>query len=377
MCGVSVIVPAHNHARFIAQTLDSVLAQTYSDVEIIVVDDGSTDNTQGVLEAYRDRIQYIYQQNQGPSAARNVGIGVSQGKYLLFLDADDLIPPQKLELQVNALSAHPEWGLVYSGWQYVDERGARILFEIRPNKQGVLLKELLLRSFFFPIAAALVRRECFQTSGLFDESLRAAEDTDLWARMAKAGYSFGYLDEILFQYRVVKGSATGNIQHQMMYEFNRLDKFFASADLGDDIVSLKSKAYSVLMFESAAKYYYAGDISMGRDYLKEATKTYPALANDQNWLVEWLAGSALSPRIDDPMRLLDTVFDNLPPEAATLGRLRRKTVGRYHTAIAFSEYHNHNLMTTRRHVIPAVLGDPAILLNRGFIRIALDSLLNR
>jgi hypothetical protein len=316
----------------------------------------------------------LFQENQGPSAARNTGIRRSKGEFLMFLDADDIIRPEKLEIQAKALDAHPEWGLVYSGWDYVDESGEKILATSHPYKQGRLLKDWLLRTFFFPSGTALIRRECFQTCGLFDETLWASEDTDFWVRLALAGYAFGYVEEALFQYRVVPRGITSNIHNQIKYEFLRLDKFFARSDLERDILSLKPKAYGVLMFEASARCYCAGEIELARTYLKEAIKTCPELEQDKNWLVEWLAGVALDPRVSCPEQLLATIFDNLPAEAATLRKLRRKALGRYHTAAAFSEFHNRNYRSIRSHIPTAILGDPAILLNRGFIRIALQSL---
>jgi len=377
MSGVSVIIPAFNHARFIAQTLDCVLAQTYPAQEIIVVDDGSTDNTQGTLDTYRNRIRVIYQRNQGPSAARNAGISVSRGEYLLFLDADDLVPPDKLKLQVAALATRPEMALVYSAWQYVDASGEQVLAEMHPQKEGQLLTELLLRAFFFPIAAAVVRRDCVERVGMFDPTLRASEDTDLWMRMARAGFNFGYIDRPLFKYRLVSGSASRNVAGQMKSEFARLDKFFADPALPQELRALQGEAYSILWFESGARHYQIGDPQNGCAHIRQAIQLSPTRSRDENWLLDWIAGFASEPTVQDPHRLIDFVFDHLPPEAATLRSLRQRAHGRYHVAAAFSAHQNHDPKKIRQHVLPALLGDPTIIRNRGFIRIAVQSLLDR
>jgi len=372
---ISVIIPTYNNARFIIEAVDSVLAQTYADFEIIVVDDGSSDNTQAVLAGYDGRLTYIYQENKGVAAARNRGSWAAQGNYLLFLDADDRIPANKLELQVPLLKANSHLGLVYSGWQHIDETGARVLGEVRPNKQGHVLKDLLRRSFYFPIATALVRRECFERVGGFDEALRTAEDTDLWIRIAAAGYAFGYVDQPLFQYRLLSGSLSRNVADHARDEFARLAKFFANPRLPGDIQALKEEAYSTLQYEIATKYYEAGEVELAQEHLRKAIATYPPLSSNEEWLLEWIAGYALDPRVNDPYQLLNRIFDNLPPEATTLRSLRRRAYGRYHTAAAFSAYRNHRLKDIRQHILPAMLGEPSIIRNRGFVRIAAQSLL--
>jgi glycosyltransferase involved in cell wall biosynthesis len=371
---VSVIIPTYNHARFVTQTVNSALAQTYPHVEVIVVDDGSVDDTRAVLDHYGQQISYLYQENRGPSAARNLGVRAARGDYFLFLDADDAVPPNKLDLQVSLLEARPDFGLVYSGWQYVDEGGTQILGEGRPGKQGQVLKELLCRTLSFPPAAAVVRRKCLERVGLFDESLRGTEDTAMWTRIAAAGYAFGYADRPLLQYRVVKGSVSSNNASQARNEFARLDKFFASPNLPADVKALEAEAYSALHYEFGAKSYHAGEIELGKDHIRKAISICPPLASDKEWLLEWIAGYALGPRVEEPRRLIELIFDNLPPEATMLRTLRRRALGRYHVATAFSSYQNHHLRRVRRHILPALWGDPTIVRNRGFVSIAVRSL---
>ncbi len=372
---VSVIIPTYNSAHFLGQAIESVLEQTYRDWELIVVDDGSVDNTPDVVAHYdHHNMRYCRQENKGPSSARNVGIRASSGDLLAFLDADDVILPQKLAFQVAMLDEHPEFELVYSAWQYVDESGTRILSEMRPNKQGHLLKDLLLCKFFFVPGAAIVRHNCLAQVGLFDESLAAAEDIDLWIRIALAGYVFGYVDEPLLRYRLVRGSLSHRLANHARSELARLDKFFANPELPEDIKTLKPEAHAAIHYEYGAKYYGAGDVERGREHIRKAVATCPALARDRDWLLDWIAGYALGPDIDDPERFIDFTFDNLPLEATTLRALRRRARGRYHTAAAFSAYQNHHLEKIRGHILPALWGDPTIVRNRGFVSIAVRSL---
>jgi glycosyltransferase involved in cell wall biosynthesis len=370
---VSVVVPTYNQARFIAATVESALAQTYPDVEIIVVDDGSTDDTQAVLSAYRDSVHCIHQQNRGLAGARNTGFLASRGDYLLFLDSDDLIHPDKLAAHVSVLEAEPGFGLVYSAWRQISPDGTQVLGEVRPNRQGQLLKELLLRRFFFFASAAVLRRECIEQVGLFDESLRWSEDADMWLRLARAGYAFGYIDRPLLHYRIHAESMTASISPaQVRGWLAGLDKFFADPNLPDDIRALEAEAYSVLHYETAARYYRTGQIEQGQQHLGQAISTGPAL--DEEWLLEWIAGTALDPRTHHPDQFIDLLLDNLSPEASSLRSLRRRAHGRYHTAAAFSAYRSHNLKRARAHILPALREDPLVIRNRGFVRIAVESL---
>jgi hypothetical protein len=213
--------------------------------------------------------------------------------------------------------------------------------------------------------------------GLFDTSLRAAEDMDMWVRIAAAGYEFGCVDEVLFSYRLVAGSMSRNLANQSENEFARLDKFFADPQLPEAVGALKPEAYAVIHYEYGAKYLRAGEIEVAQGHIRQATALCPALAEDRDWLLNWIAGYVLDPGIAEPERLIDFIFDHLPPEAATLQALRRRARARYHTAAAFSAHRNRQAQAARPHLLPAIAGDPRILTNRGFLRIALESFLAR
>jgi glycosyltransferase involved in cell wall biosynthesis len=376
MSQVSVIIPTYNQAHFVTSAVESVLAQTYPDVEVIVVDDGSTDGPQTALAPYREKIHYIGQENRGLSGARNTGFLASHGDYLLFLDSDDLIHPDNLALHVALLETEPDFGLVYSAWQQINEDGTQTLGEVRPNKQGHLLKGLLRRSFFFFASAAVLRRECLERVGLFDESLRWGEDADMWLRLARAGYAFGYLDQPLLQYRIHANSMSASVTPQQVQGWLAvLAKFFADPELPADIRALEAEAYSVLHYETAGRYYRDGAIELAQHHLNQAIRACPSL--DQEWLLEWIAGTALGPRTHGPDQFIDLVFDNLTLEAVTLRPLRRRAHGRYHAAAAFAAYRSRDLGKAREHVWPALRADPSIIRNRGFVRIAIQSLLGQ
>jgi glycosyltransferase involved in cell wall biosynthesis len=196
---VSVIIPTYNHGRWIKEAVDSVFSQTYRKHEIIVIDDGSTDDTGIVLrKRYGDRIIYRYQTNQGRGAARNVGLHIAKGKYIQFLDADDLILSEKLEKQVKYLEDHHEVAAVYghSLLFYEDEIDNR--WDNANKKRYLsgdkLLGNMISEPFMLP-SPSLVKKAWIDSVGGFDESLKSNEDWDLWLRLAKEGAYFQYYPE--------------------------------------------------------------------------------------------------------------------------------------------------------------------------------------
>ena len=181
---VSVIIPTYNRKGLVPEAIDSVIAQTYKDFEVIVIDDGSTDGTGKMLEEkYGDKIGYFYKENGGCASARNYGIRMARGEYISFLDSDDWYTPEKLEDQVRILDNNPQYGFVSSDIVYLDG-GQKYLIKVsRPDKNGKVAYPLFLTTYFC-LPASLFRRECFDKAGYFDESMRYNEDTDLLLRMA-------------------------------------------------------------------------------------------------------------------------------------------------------------------------------------------------
>ncbi len=324
---VSIIIPAYNQAQYVAQTVDSALAQTYPNVEVIVVNDGSTDDTAAILAGYRGRIKCISQANRGLAGARNAGFSVARGEYLLFLDSDDIIPPTKIARHLEWFDQQPDVGVVYSGWQYIDSNGNPLPGETRLRQEGQMLSRLLLSKFYCIPGAAVIKRQILEQAGLFDESLRAEEDTDLWIRAAQAGCKFGYIDELLLHYRLHPASLSAQADHQVKHAFARLDKFFTNDSLTSEIKQLKSQAYSAAHFVAAGRYYRVGNIESGCSHLSQALAIYQPLATDKNKLMQKISSMVLSTKHNDPLAVLDILFStpDLPPaiksvqpEASTL-----------------------------------------------------------
>lgn len=202
---VSITIPTYNCARFLGEAICSALSQTYTDYEIVVVDDGSTDDTREVLAEFGDRIRYIYQPNGGLSSARNVAVSQAQGEFIAYLDADDLWYPHRLEVGVAFLDAHKECGLVHSDWTMIDEADRVIKQRVnedsrRPFPQGHCALDLLRRSHI-QVPTVLERRECFERVGTFDVRLKTAQDYLHWIRIVMDGFAIGYIPEPLALYR--------------------------------------------------------------------------------------------------------------------------------------------------------------------------------
>lgn len=195
---VSIVTPTYNRPRWLPDAIESVLAQTYRDVELIVVNDGSTDNTEEVLEPYMDRIVYIYKENGGQGAALNTGITAATGEYIGRVDDDDLYVPEKLELQVEMFQQNPQLGLV-AGYGYITDSEGEIMATRKVpeySRYGAFLS--LLQHCIFCQPTVLVRKECFDKVGLYKDIY--GEDYDMWLRIARH-YPVAVIHKPLAMYR--------------------------------------------------------------------------------------------------------------------------------------------------------------------------------
>ena len=203
---VAVIIPCYNAASYLTRALDSVFAQTYRDYCVYVVDDGSSDDTEAVLRAYRGQLISLQQEHSGQAAARNHGIRLSDSPYIAFLDADDEWRPEKLERQVKALREAPGTGMIYSDClNSDDDRSAGSYFARIGVPTGGRVFEQFLRSCSVFTPTVIVRRECLLDVGLFDETLPVGEDYNLWLRIA-ARWEVEVVPEVLAIRHVTPGS---------------------------------------------------------------------------------------------------------------------------------------------------------------------------
>lgn len=222
---VSVIIPTFNSAQYLLQAINSALSQSYAKVEIVVVNDGSTDNTKEVITPYQDKILYFYKENGGPGSARNYGIERSNGEYIAFLDADDYWLPEKLKFQISYFKKHRNYALIHSNTLILEED--KELYPRYIHKQpltGNIYKQLFLHNCINNLTVIL-KRECFDKVGGFDEdkTLIGLEDYDLWLRIAMQ-YEIGYVDEIVSVYRIHQKNITSESK-AIKSQIFLLDKF--------------------------------------------------------------------------------------------------------------------------------------------------------
>ena len=208
---VSVIIPLYNRVDYIEQTVKSILSQSYQQIEVIVVDDGSNDGSyELVCELDVHLLSHPNRENKGQSAAINLGLKKSQGEFIAILDSDDLFEPDKLKLQVAYLQSNPDVGLVYGNGTAIDANDKPLYdikskFETDPSDPN----ELLMDCYFLLPQSSLVRRSAYLQAGLFNESYRAAQDHDMLIRLAEVT-AIGNIPDKVFKYRRHDGSISSN-----------------------------------------------------------------------------------------------------------------------------------------------------------------------
>lgn len=280
---VSIIIPCYNHAHFLANAVQSVMAQTYANWEIIIVDDGSSDNTAEAAAAFNDpRIHYTYQENKGLSGARNTGIRAAQGEYLAFLDADDEWCPDFLERCLTMLEAINDARIVgvYTSHVHIDETG-----QVLPQRGSSViapedLPDRLIAGNFFPVHAVIISAAVVREVGLFDEELRATEDKDLWFRITRH-YTLQGIPEPLARYRVYPGSMSTNAADMHANRMTVLQKHFGPDDSNPKQWSAqKQLAYSRGYRVSALGYFSQEDNQIGWDLLMQGACISPKLLSD-------------------------------------------------------------------------------------------------
>lgn len=383
---VSVVIPAYNAVPYIGQAVRSVLAQTYRDVEIIVVDDGSTDTTRDVLAAFGDHIRYIYQENQERAVARNTGIAHAQGEYIAFLDADDYWHPEKIAKQMKALDECPDCDAVYTHILYVAPDGRPLpphrQLAFPPAAEIDLLPRLLL-GHFLGCSSVMARRTLVEAVGGFDPTLCYIEDWDFNLRLAvRTGFSC--VAERLTHYRQYPESTAlraGQYNAQITIP-PMLERILDSIDIAGRVLPPRRSVLAQAWWHCAKLDYATGNVEAGRQRFARALEYEPDRASQTEWFIEEVANLVLGlytftlAPFDEAVALVNSVFAHLPAEAAELRRGQRRVLARLHAAYVFDRYQDDKVPLWR-HGMSAIVNDPTWGGNLGLWSITGESLIGK
>lgn len=286
---VSVVIPAYNASQYLAEAIDSVLSQTHSNLEIIVVNDGSTDNTLDILESYQPKLKVLTQAQAGVAEARNTGIKAATGEYLAFVDSDDYWFKDKIGLQLAYLQQHPDVGAVYNDWKvwepindsYPDPgtlAPSAVGLDIDPNQSGWLYGQLLLDCIIHT-STLMIRKPILDQAGYFDGNLRIGEDYDLWLRLSRLA-KIDKLAAPLSLYRTNPESITNkkplNTNYRYLVLKRALEKWgYANPDGSSLTEKQVNQQLSSVCFAFAYQHYQTGDLGIALDAIMASLKYQP------------------------------------------------------------------------------------------------------
>lgn len=272
MSCVSVIIPAYNKAAYTRQAVDSVLAQDYSSVELIVVDDGSTDETQEVLQSYGSRLIYVRKVNGGACSARNVGLSRATGEWVAFLDCDDLYRPKKISQSVAFLKSNPSYGFVYTAADFINREGQVVgQYDHARSRHTGWIYDHLLKGNMICNSTVVARRDIVMKAGGFDERFFMPADWDMWLRLARLAPA-GYLAEYLSAYRVTDNYILNRLPQAYQEEHMMLEKQKTLAALSDGRMA---QLLSDCDVRFAQAYYVKDDREQAKQLIKLAISRWP------------------------------------------------------------------------------------------------------
>lgn len=385
---VSVIIPTYNRKEYICAAIDSVLSQTITTYEIVVVDDGSTDGTGELLrQRYGDQIRYFYQHNQGEAVARNRAIAESQGQLIALLDSDDVWHPNKLERQLQFFEAHPEVGLVSCQALVIDAAGeskrptpiyAAFVPEIVP------LETLILNSPLY-CSSVIIRKACLDEVGVFEPTIRYGEDRDLFLRVA-ARYPVGYVSEPLVSLRSHQGAQSRllipaeEMERRIRDRLKIIERVFPLFT-GDPkaLESLRSRALAKEYVRAAIYDYVRGQFASGAKRLSDAVALDYATWGNGDRIADHIGDYAVALAVQkspaEAIGFVTAVFTHLPEEIqGRVGCFRRNIRARIHAESAFFYTARGETGPVPHHVLRAYCNDPSLIGNLGLLSIGVQSL---
>jgi GT2 family glycosyltransferase len=375
---VSVVIPTFNRCHLVQQALDSVLAQTFNDLEIIVVDDGSTDGTDQALTQYGDRIRYVWQENQGESAARNHGIALAKGRYIAFLDSDDLWRPDKLTRQIALLERSADIGLVFCQAQMIDERGWVIpgppigaeSEHVRPD-----FENLCRRNFIAP-STVVMRRTLLDATGGFDETIRYGEDWDLWLRCALVSQLQG-VHEPLASVRIHSSGQwwspkPDKVQRVLADHIRLLNKAFAQwTNQSKAAQALRARCLAYEYGRAALANYAFEQNELARVQLQEAIRLDPQYWGEPESVSRELLdmalriGQANSDDLKTARTYVRNAVRNLPPQLLSLSSEIKRLTAQVDIELGYHFLATGATNLARSCLTRGVIADPRRVRNRG------------
>jgi glycosyltransferase involved in cell wall biosynthesis len=376
---VSVIIPAFNQGRYLGAAIESALAQTYRDFEILVIDDGSTDNTPAVARQYGDCIRYFRQANQGLGGARNTGIRAARGAYLALLDSDDIWLPGFLETMVQLAARAPAAAVLFSRADYIDADG-RALPQVSEVKTapGGWLYELLVRADFIIPSTVVMLRSAVLEAGLFDErtsAIHGAEDWDLWLRLAPAHPFIGF-SQSLVHYRLHSSSLSADFAKMQQAVRAVVAKHFGPEDgVPEAWPRMKRLAYGGVYRHSAcSEVLRQGDWSTGQRFVRRAMEIDPTLSTDIDFFYDLAMGSqplgfrGTADHLDlasNATRLIQIVSQVFQPQLTRDQRhIRQQALGTAYMALGLIAYNTGQFSGCRQYLLRALLRRPGLSRNR-------------
>lgn len=395
---ISVIIPTYNRADFIGETIQSVLDQTRPAWEIIVLDDGSTDDTAQVVAQFGERVTYIYQKNAGETAARSAGFYASRGDFISFLDSDDRMLPHNLETLLGLLEARPDVAVAYGWYCWMDRHGRPVSQEepkikgeippqldspwrgmvVRPSGttlEGHILPQLALEETML-MGSVLIRRACVEAVGAFDPAVQFQGHWDFFLRLARAGYTYTCCRQGVVVIRLHPGNRGQDKDPMLANRVAILDRLFNVPTLERDLANVRHQAYHNAYIEFARDYYALGNFERGARCLNKALQHGPMSSDDLTSLADTMAHYALAPEVDAPFKFVRDLFEPIH-STAQVRRLRSKVLGSVNATLAFRHHQAGELSRVWRHALRAVAHDWQLWRNRGLMRIGLESLLGQ
>lgn len=319
---VSVVIPAYNQADFIGKSIQSVLSQTYTDFEIIIVNDASSDRTTEVIKQFKNpRLQYIeHEENRGLPATRNSGMRASAGEYIALLDADDFFHPEKLQTHVEFLNSHPDVGVSYNPRFDLNHSAETVRGLWRPPR-SVGLRDFVL-GFPFSPSDMVIRKEWALQVDFFDETLvNGGEDTDLPCRLALSGCKFASVDRALNYRRYHSGKPRKNLPGRLDDVVRALNRTYDDPRCPPEILSLRDSAIKhhlmVLLFLA----FIQEETELGKKYLRDLIEVDPSvIIGDPNELVTYLISESIADENLSHEDLLQSIFSQMPSELSWLSK---------------------------------------------------------